>query len=264
MLLPGTSVRMKIGRPASTRLVEEYVAPQFAAGHKGAQAIVGVVAVVRELLDGREPGPDDLNPFGCVGRVFRCEKIVEDGETRYVLVIEGAEHAPKGVSWACRRIASPCPRLRSPDAWRGGWGAGLTRFRTAKFIQHVPFLKAQVAKLPEPGERAAHAVRPGRRQVPHSHTFGSWARVFADGATAYDRKDPEMEAQYAALRSATREMLDLLRDLKLPTGVLNQLRKYTEASPPGQLADLLTSAMDVSLKVRSTGEHRPARRSRAC
>jgi len=72
-----------------------------------------------------------------------------------------------------------------------------------------------------------------------------------------------MEAQYTALRSATREMLDLLRDLKLPTGVLNQLRKYTEASPPGQLADLLTNAMDVSLKVRSTREHPPAPRSRA-
>ena len=113
MLLPGTSVRMKIGRPASMRLVEEYVAPQFAAGHKGAQAIVGVVAVVHELHDGREPGPDDLNPFGCVGRVFRCEKVVEDGETRYILVIEGADQS-KRVPRARRSIASPslfCPRL---------------------------------------------------------------------------------------------------------------------------------------------------------
>ena len=59
-----------------------------------------------------------------------------------------------------------------------------------------------------------------------------------------------METLYAGLRSATRGMLDLLRDLKLPAPVLNQMRKYTENSSPGQLADLLTSTIDVPLKVR--------------
>ena len=65
-----------------------------------------------------------------------------------------------------------------------------------------------------------------------------------------------METLYSGLRSATRGMLDLLRDLKLPAPVLNQMRKYTENSSPGQLADLLTSTLDVPLKVRGRSRRR--------
>jgi hypothetical protein len=52
-------------------------------------------------------------------------------------------------------------------------------------------------------------------------------------------------------------MLDLLRDLRLPGPVLAQMRKYTDGSPPGQLADLLTSTIDVPLKARPVPFPRP-------
>ena len=91
VLLPGSALRLKIGRPASVRLVEECIAPLFAsAGSKGApQALVAVVALDGERAEDGDPTPAELHTMGCVGRVFRCEKVTEDSEVRYILVVEG-------------------------------------------------------------------------------------------------------------------------------------------------------------------------------
>jgi Lon protease-like protein len=118
VLLPGSSVRLKIGRPATLRLVEECIAPHMGqgSGGKGGQVLVAVVALEgeRAAADDADPTPADLHPMGCVGRVFRCERVTEDNDVRYNLVIEGALRPLDPTLW---RPCLTVPYRYGAQAW---------------------------------------------------------------------------------------------------------------------------------------------------
>ena len=95
VLLPGANLRLKIGRAPSVRLVEELIAPHFGRNGKNSAPLVAVAALDGDRVpDERDPVPEDLHPIVCIGRVTRCDRATDDGEARFVIVVEG--EAPPG------------------------------------------------------------------------------------------------------------------------------------------------------------------------
>ncbi|KAI8897459.1 Lon protease C-terminal proteolytic domain-containing protein [Globomyces pollinis-pini] len=76
-----------------------------------------------------------------------------------------------------------------------------------------------------------------------------------------DVTDVELAATVQTFRQGGNELVEALKELKLPMTILKQLTKMLDSSKPGQLADLLASMIDLSyeekLDILKTHELRP-------
>jgi len=94
---------------------------------------------------------------------------------------------------------------------------GVARIRIVSLTQTRPHLVATIEHIPEPSS---------------------------------PKGDKDFDAQVASFKAGCKEYVDLLHELKLPEPVVNPMRKYIEASAPGQLADFICSALDISVQER--------------
>ncbi|KAJ1551758.1 hypothetical protein HK096_001398 [Nowakowskiella sp. JEL0078] len=76
-----------------------------------------------------------------------------------------------------------------------------------------------------------------------------------------DQNDVELQALILNLRKSGHALSQVLSQLQLPPAVLEQLRKMLDSTPPGQLADLFASMIDMSpderLQILSTAPLKP-------
>ncbi|KAJ3295152.1 hypothetical protein HK104_002962, partial [Borealophlyctis nickersoniae] len=95
---------------------------------------------------------------------------------------------------------------------------GVSRFKIDHFVKSTPFIEAVVTL--------------------HGEQEGLELDI--------DKEDAELQAAVINLRATGHELANVLSQLQLPTGVLGQLRRMLDNTPPGQVADLLASMIDLS------------------
>ncbi|CAG8554945.1 18609_t:CDS:2 [Acaulospora morrowiae] len=90
---------------------------------------------------------------------------------------------------------------------------GIARIRIERYIFERPYLEAEVTAFLEP---------------------------------AIPKDDQELQELAGSLKSTGRELLAVLKDLKVPLPVLVQLQKFIDNAPAGSLADLLVNTIELT------------------
>ncbi|KAJ3190881.1 hypothetical protein HK101_008282 [Irineochytrium annulatum] len=85
------------------------------------------------------------------------------------------------------------------------------------------------------------------RSIPASNPYFE-ANVVFPAETEIDKEDKELAALILNLRATGKELAGVLAQLQLPPSVLKQLNQIMDSTPPGRLADLFASMIDLSIE----------------
>ncbi|TPX50858.1 hypothetical protein SeLEV6574_g00652 [Synchytrium endobioticum] len=222
VLLPGIVMRLHIGRKETTFLMDSlWIRYQKAVTVDENTIIVGCVPVL--------PGPDDPS-------ATQVSPSSNDGVTAGVKSVVGTSGARQPQP---DKPADPTKPPEASDLF--GWGVaarivnfvkntanearltrvsyivtleGIMRFKIHKFTKTTPYFEASVQTFPD--------------NIP-------------------DSKDKDLQALLINLRTSGHELASVLSQLQLPANVLNQLRLILDGTPPGKMADLFASMIDLSM-----------------
>ncbi|KNC98542.1 ATP-dependent protease La [Spizellomyces punctatus DAOM BR117] len=208
VLLPGIVLRLQIGRRDTTHLMDQLWL-QYA---KNQSIIVGCVPI-KPIAKDDQSSNGTSTPTSSVSRLGKPRTVEQDDGRK---PIDQSELFSWGV--AARIVAF---KKNSPNEARLSRATyavtleGIARFKIEKFVKTVPYFEAAISIHME---------------------------------MEIDKEDTELQAIILNLRTSGHELANVLSQLQLPPTVLNQLRQMLDSTPPGQLADLFASMIDVSME----------------
>ncbi|KAI9088735.1 ATP-dependent protease La [Phlyctochytrium arcticum] len=217
VLLPGIVLRLQIGRKDTTHLMDQL----WAQHGRNRDIVVGCVPVRPVRNDASQaPAEGELIPQ-LSGQQKRPSYNGSGG---------GSDHGDEGsgkkvqdtselFTWgvAARIVQFKKNSPAEARLTRASYAItleGIARFRIEKYVRTSPYCEAAVEVFPE-------------QEV--------------------NKDDMELQAVILNLRTSGHELANVLSQLQLPSAVLNQLRQMLDSTPPGQLADLFTSMIDLSM-----------------
>ncbi|TPX36116.1 hypothetical protein SmJEL517_g01597 [Synchytrium microbalum] len=218
VLLPGIVMRLQIGRKDTTQLMDTL----WSRYAKDPNIVIGCVPV--------KPSPDDPtaknpSPSSNEGVTAGVKSVVGTGGARQPQSdkpddprkpIEASELFQWGV--AARVVNFVKNNANEARLTRASYIVtleGVMRFKINKLTKTSPYFEASIQTFPE-------------NEMP-------------------DSRDKDLQALIINLRTSGHELASVLSQLQLPATVLNQLRQMLDGTPPGQLADLFASMIDLSM-----------------
>ncbi|KAJ3093032.1 hypothetical protein HK102_012241 [Quaeritorhiza haematococci] len=214
VLLPGIVMRLQIGRRDTTALMDQL----WSQYSKKANIIVGCIPVKPSAKSSPPPPSNTENE--------EEEEATKPGSSHKLLSRIGRDDGRKPLdpselhTWgvAARVIHFVKNSANEARLTRASYVVtleGICRFKVEKLVKTTPFFEAAVTSFAEP---------------------------------EINKDDTELAALIISLRKSGHELANVLAQLQLPSTVLNQLRQMLDSTAPGQLADLFTSMIDLSLE----------------
>ncbi|KAL5038982.1 ATP-dependent protease La [Batrachochytrium dendrobatidis JEL423] len=239
VLLPGIVVRLQIGRKDSTQLLDSL----YSKFHAKEILVIGCVPLLKEFNNNNTASSSksfsgqsqthrvfdpegtsdtsnqiiqgDLFGWGCAARIVEFSNTgyqeKRTSNINYLITLEGPPFL-----YALDSLFIDGLTVIAQLTWIAYFEilTGIARFKIKEITQTLPFLVASVQLFTEPEA---------------------------------GKDDMELHALVLSLRKTGNDLSQALSQLQLPPTVLAQLKDMLQSTPPGQLADLFTSMIDLTL-----------------
>ncbi|KAJ3326801.1 hypothetical protein HDU76_012635 [Blyttiomyces sp. JEL0837] len=221
VLLPGIVMRLQIGRKDTTYLMDQL----YSQYSKSSNIMVACVPM-------KVPLPPLTNPNGTA--ILTPPK-KPDQEEKAPPPVAASDLHDWGV--AARIINFVKPSANEAKQSRTSYIItleGVSRIKIDGITRTNPYFEASITVFEEKGMYAfkVYCKRSSKCKA----------------SPEIDKDDTELAALIINLRATGHELASVLSQLQLPPSVLNQLKQMLDSTPPGHLADLFASMIDLSFE----------------